>query len=412
MGAGNPSVVRSPQGLLIASLTPTSLTLSRELGDGGFSQERVDDFGPTNDPAVSLALAADGTMRIAYQKGAEVWLATSMDGGLPDGGGFTVERAVTGFAPSLALDPGGNPHLAYLRFVLDGRQLRNSERASDGGWSESVLEQIDAGFIGMPKLLYDSAGAAHTLYIVDRATVPGGLHHASSGSIEVVPEGALGGGGNGQVDAVFDSAGTLHAVWPQYPFRLMYGRRSAGNWSVIPVSSDNAGHQNNALAVDAMGRAVVAFHTFSALKLSAFNGSSFSVQGLLACESGGIALSLDSTNRLTAVSACGTMSVLTSSGQYPAGHAGRCDQLTTQVCAKACGPCSSSGNCCLSATGFRSCTNRCPTNIGGLACSDATKPEAAFDACLAASAGLVCATPATDGVDLRGTVCDPLFAKP
>jgi hypothetical protein len=105
--------------------------------------------------------------------------------------------------------------------------------------------------------------------------------------------------------------------------------------------------------------------------------------------------------------------VLTHDGKYPASHVSTCSQLTTLVCAQACGACKAAdGDCCLTGTGTRSCTNRCPTNIGGRACFDATKPASLFDQCLAAASSLQCAVPATDGVDVRGTPCDALLAAP
>lgn len=409
----NVSMVKTSAGLVVAWFDTSQAHLARELADGGFAVSTVDDISSSSGAAISVAAASDGQVYVAYQSGFEIRLATAVAGGAPDGGEFVIDPVVTGVEPSVALDLNGAPHIAYQQTQFSAKSIREASRAPDGGWATSLVEYIDAGYLGMPKVLFDSAGVEHVLYIVDRSTAAGGLHHASAGAVEVIAPGGLGGSALGQLDAVFDQQGALHAVWPSYPFSLMYGRREAGTWQVRPVSDDNAGHENNALAVDGQGRAVVAFHNFQALKLSAFNGQSFSVQGVQPCDEGGVALSFDGQNRLRLASACGAMSVLTLDGRYPASHRADCEQLSSLVCAQACGACKASdGDCCLSTTGTTHCTNRCSASIGGLACFDATKPQSLFDQCLAAAGGLTCAMPSTDGVDVRGTACDELFAAP
>jgi hypothetical protein len=401
-----PSLVSTAQGLQLAYLNDLGeVWLARELPDGGFSRHLVDAIDARSAP--SLKIGPDGTAHVAYQSNFEIWYAI---GPLADGG-FDRVRVGTGAAPSLALNPSGRPHLAY-QGASAIRDIRHAVRADDGGWQETTIESFDGGLLGLPTVVLDPNAAPHILYLV-RTASGSALHYKGAGAIEVVEPGNLGGGADGQLSAAFDSNGALHAVWPAYPFSLSYGVRTSAGWSVRPASSDNAGHENNALVLSPSGKPMVAFHNFSALNISGFTGSSFSVQGVLPCDQGAVSLVYDSAGRLRMATDCKGVQLLTLDGQYPHDHRSNCDQLSTLVCDKACNACSpGAGQCCMSATGTQTCTNRCTTNIGGRACSDATKAPTLTDQCLAAAGGLQCSMPAVEGVDLRGTPCDALFAAP
>lgn len=412
------AMVNTSGGLVVAwaaeNTGSTRWVLSRELADGGFESE---DFAPPSTPsnlALGLAVAPDGTTYIAYPDDGAVgvWLATSVDGGAPDGGRFINEPIdPSGAWPTVALDPAGQPRVAYVKNVAGPHPgLFTARRGADGGWELTLHEVVDAGLgtVGQPQLLFDATGAQHLVYRVLGFGPEGGLHHESGGVVTIAPGP---GASRTPVAAAFDDAGRLHALWSLSALYVSHSVFTAGGWSDLATWTFGA-HQLGAMAIGPHGQPAMVFHSRASLELFAYNGHGYAQQSLQSCSEGSMAVAFDGAQRLRVASGCGAMSVLTPVGYYPVDHASRCAQLTTTVCGLACGACADN-DCCVSIDpGKKSCSNNCPSNVGGAACFNAFRPDSLLDDCLAESASLACTTPATSGVELHTGACHELFLDP
>ncbi len=410
------AMVNTPNGLVIAwSERGQHWYLSREQSDGGFSREEFAEPGEPLHPAVGLAVADDGTTYITYPGDSldGVWLATSVPGGLLDGGSFINERVDDGELPNLALDSSGALHLTYLKTANFHPTVWTATRANDGGWDKTLVELVDAGVsetVSQPALLFDSAGDEHLVYRVLGYGPEGGLHHASNGVITTLP---AQGPGRTPIAAKFDGANQLHVLWSLSGLDIAHSVRTLTGWVDLGTFTYGA-HELGAMTIAPNGLPVFTFHSRSSTELFMWNGHAHARQSIQSCDEGPLALAFDGSNRLRVASGCGSMSVLTPQGYYPADHASRCEELTTQVCTLACGACKASdGDCAISTTtGGNSSTNFCAENFGGRACWDATKTDAMLNDCLAVSSSLTCAATATDGVDLSDGPCHLMFEEP
>lgn len=413
------AMVATSDGLVIAWQEQSSpypeFVLSRELPDGGFSREAFAPPGEWSSPGLGLAVAADGTTFVAYPEDSlrEVWLATSVAGGLPDGGHFMNESVDDGELPTLALDHAGAVHFAYVKPQNLQPAVWVAQRASDGGWERSVVEQIDAtgtGLVGQPVVLFDAAGAEHVVYRVLGNGPEGGLHHVSGGVVTVLP---ATGPGRTPIAAAFDAQDRLHVLWSLDGLGVSHSMLSATGWSEVGVWSYGA-HELGAMTIAPGGLPALAFHSRSSVELFSWNGFAHGRQSIQSCDEGPLAMVFDTAGRLRIASGCSAMSVLTPRGYYPADHASRCADLTTRLCGLACGACAASdGDCAIStSTGGSSSANYCPENFGGRACWNADRSDAMLEACRAVADALTCTTPATDGVDLQSGPCHDLFVEP
>jgi hypothetical protein len=125
---------------------------------GGWSIETVSTFGAAEDDAV--ALDPGGDPRIAYfdAAGSNLMYARRV------GAGWRVETVdetgLTGQGPSLAVGPGGEPRIAYHGDQY-GREGLKHARLDGGRWAFEIVDP--AG--GHPSLALDAAGRAGLAYL-------------------------------------------------------------------------------------------------------------------------------------------------------------------------------------------------------------------------------------------------------
>jgi hypothetical protein len=255
-----------------------------------------------------LALDAADTVHVSY-------FAGPLQHALLTGGGWGAEPAASDgwCTASLALDAGARAHLAY--YASPSHQLRHATNAS-GTWAGTDIAPTDAGCGAgsVIALAVDRTGAAHVAwngaapdYGLQYATNRGGswatsalesgytrsisiavdgsdkvhvayvnaageLKYASDATGSWVSEVLVGEGGPDHASLALDPAGKAHIsyLYGRYGGELHYLTNATGTWRLALVDAadyDNGGvSTDTAVAVDAQGRAHIAYYLGTALR--------------------------------------------------------------------------------------------------------------------------------------------------
>lgn len=217
---------------------------------GPFVFETVEDAG-SYQSVVSLAFSGSNEAAVAYNRVDPVWSALYFAS--RTAGVWSVEvvdsTPASGWSPSLAFDPGGQPWIAYG----DPPYVKVAH-PSPRGWIKEIAEYLPGGYdftTSYHSLVFDAAGTPHLAYHYTEAEILGvdEVHYAtkvgSLWTVEVVDEG--------------NSAGlfTSIALDPQGDPWIAYGtghflplklaHRKSGTWTLEVVAP---GGSHTSLRVD------------------------------------------------------------------------------------------------------------------------------------------------------------------
>lgn len=213
----------------------------------------------------SLALDASGKAHISYkdQTNSLIKYATNATGA------WVMNTVDTGslYTTSLALDSSGRPYIAYYEVYLglsgNTGSARYASKAS-GAWVVNTL--TPAGTVGFqPVLALDSGGNAHMAYhqtwknasaLADLVYVTNATGAWITGSID-----------NSSADSGYgkslklDSSGKAHISFYDYTNAdLKYATNITGSWAVSTVESSGDVGLETSLALDSSGKAHICFY--------------------------------------------------------------------------------------------------------------------------------------------------------
>jgi peptidoglycan/xylan/chitin deacetylase (PgdA/CDA1 family) len=106
----------------------------------------------------SPAIDASGHLHLAYETPAGVVYGDDASGSWQSEIVAASTSSTFVSRPSLALDPGGGAHLAYLSSTTSGTQLLYRRRASDGAWSSPMLVAVLAAPASTATIAIDHSG--------------------------------------------------------------------------------------------------------------------------------------------------------------------------------------------------------------------------------------------------------------
>lgn len=201
-------------------------------------------------PATSLALA------LTIQPLHANWNIETVDTG-----------TYNGWFPSLVLDPGGKPCVAYLHFAGGSTTTLKYAQRITGAWQKETIEEAyQTGW--EPSLAFDSTGKPRVAYLAvgaydlkyaewngsswlissPKETQNGSTYVGIGPSLAIDPS-----PGN------FDSPVISHYIGQPH-YDLYYTRRSGFNWTESPVETDQDAGRHNSLALDpATGNVRIAY---------------------------------------------------------------------------------------------------------------------------------------------------------
>jgi hypothetical protein len=190
--------------------------------------------------------------------------------------------------PALAVGPAGQLAIAYLS-ALETASFESELRVlrfDDNGITGQPETSIAPGFCDDPAAVFDAAAQLHVVATC-RDTEDEVFHASDAGgswTSESLPLPACPGGGCTWQAGVVATAsiavgpdGTLHAAWPAWDDQVLcaggvsscddivYARSTGGSFSqpaVVVVATDDVREARPAIAVDAHGRVLIAYHRF------------------------------------------------------------------------------------------------------------------------------------------------------
>jgi hypothetical protein len=246
-----PSVLLLAGGLALCATTP------------GFATEAFDvqtlntnivwwpslaiDGGGTSHLAYFYARGADNTSGVVYQS--------------RQGGVWTPPEIVSnnGAFVSMALDAAQSPHVAYYGYVYSGigqptGAALYASRES-GSWTTETIDALDSYAYGTMSLAFDPEGRPHVAYVgsgdvLRHAVRDQGtwVHEAVAGEFTYEPGASL----------TIDSRGE---PWISYhrDFTVQVAHRSAGKWVIETLSTTAAQYLATSLALDRDNQPMVAY---------------------------------------------------------------------------------------------------------------------------------------------------------
>ena len=253
----------------------------------------VADGSPGSGQWTSLALAPDGSPRVAYQRGAFPGI-TELRYAWRNAAGWhneTVDSAsapdYTAFGPSLAVDAGGIPHVSYITSTREGfighlRVWHARWNATSSSWDKKFV--ADAGYSfdwTFTSIALDQSGSpaiAFVNYTTGELTAARKSGSAWNSTVVDVLEAR-----NLRPSLKFDSLGRLHVAYyngTTTSGSLKYARWDGGAWTneTVDASPPRVGAFPS-LALDASDRPRVAYMADAApsacLKYAAWEGFSW-----------------------------------------------------------------------------------------------------------------------------------------
>jgi hypothetical protein len=289
----------------------------------------INDVGDATGPYVSkgnnsIALKADGTPVITFHKADVAYYYTSLNGGtwttpvaigwdqpawaflgsnavgvdkasgeiysvmsLDDAKGYAVlgywhsstSQAVaidgptlgkTGTQVSLAVDDGGNVHVAY-EYQTDGSStaLLKYAKLSSGAWSYGIVDSMGDGgdnTSSLTSIATDQAGTPHIAYY--RLNDGYRYAHWNGSRWEISLIASYGTVGWNDQSIAVDNAGNPHVALLMGYYKLVYAYRSGGTW-VQEVVDPNTGY-GCSIGVDGKGKVYIAYYddNYHQLKLA------------------------------------------------------------------------------------------------------------------------------------------------
>jgi hypothetical protein len=203
----------------------------------------------------SLVVGLDGTVAIAYRAD-----SPSLTVALRSPAGAwtfqTADASSRAFDPSLAIAPDGSLHTVTNDY--DGgtsRSLRYSTNAS-GSWATEVVP-VGLGY-WLPSLAIDPQGKAH---IAAQYGTGGHLTYTTNvtGAWVATEIDPVEGNSNQYSSIALDARGAAHIAYHTGADALGYATNASGSWAYQVVVVEGATVVKPSLAIDAAGRAVIAF---------------------------------------------------------------------------------------------------------------------------------------------------------
>ncbi|HXU06721.1 MAG TPA: hypothetical protein VN903_37455 [Polyangia bacterium] len=224
-------------------------------GVGGvWTREVIDnkvDAGYEND----IAVDASGRPHIAYLEtsNAQVWYATRDAAGawtrrfVGTAGGDNITVTMGGY-PSVAVEPGGRPHIVWYD--------ANADDLLHAVWNGSawVVDVVDPmpWYQPWPSIAIDAAGQPHIVY----APTSGGLAYAVKTSAGYSVEPAVPSGM--QPNLLLDASGTPHFSYYEPGTKATrYAHRTATGWASETVGTADSDYPSSGIAVDGAGTVYV-----------------------------------------------------------------------------------------------------------------------------------------------------------
>ena len=204
--------------------------------------------------AVSLALDSGGQPHVAYMD----WNGQELKYAYRDGSGWHVAVVPSGssgyvsYYVSLVLDGDGYPHIVFHE--TSNYQLKYAYQDSEGWHVETVDAPAGAG--SSDSLTLDAAGQPHVSYYSSYD-----LRYAvRDGSGWHIEEPTYGGGGS---SLALDSAGYAHISHNDSGERLMYTYQDAEGWHTTVLKPRQGAARGSSLELDGDGRPRIAYYAYS-----------------------------------------------------------------------------------------------------------------------------------------------------